>query len=158
MPHSPPSTPSSEVTFREARADDLAAILALLADDEIARARMPEHPGDLADAFAAIEASPLTTLWVGERDGAVVACAQLTLIPGLGRGGVWRALIEAVRVRGDLRGQGVGAQLIDFLLAQANARGASVAQLTSDARRADARRFYERLGFVASHVGFKRSI
>lgn len=158
MPVSPPSTAFSETRFRAARADDLAAILALLADDEIARARMPDRPGDLRAAFEAIESSPLNTLWVGERDGAVVACAQLTLIPGLGRGGVWRALIEAVRVRRDLRGEGVGAALLDFVLAQAKARGASVAQLTSDARRTDARRFYERHGFVASHLGFKRSL
>ena len=119
---------------------------------------MPDEPGDLAAAFEAIAASPLNSLWVGERDGVVVACAQLTLIPGLGRGGVWRALIEAVRVRRDLRGAGLGAALLDFVLAQAKARGASVAQLTSDARRADARRFYERLGFVASHLGFKRTL
>lgn len=157
MRRSPPSSPSSEtVRFRLAEAGDLAAVAALLADDDIARA--PAAAADLRPAFAAIMASPDNEFWVGERDGALVACAQLTLIPGLGRGGGWRAQIEAVRTARARRGEGIGAALIGVLLARARERGADLAQLTSDARRADARRFYERLGFVASHVGFKRRL
>jgi GNAT superfamily N-acetyltransferase len=90
------------------------------------------------------------------RDGAeVVGTLQLTFIPGLSRLGSTRALIEAVRVRSDQRGGGLGGRLIEWAIDTARERGAAMVQLTTDASRTDAHRFYERLGFVASHVGMK---
>ena len=83
---------------------------------------------------------------------------QLTVIPGLARVGASPLQIEAVRVRSDLRGQGIGATMIRWAVEQAPALGTTLVQLTSDAARTDAHRFYERLGFAASHVGFKRSV
>ncbi len=157
-----PCSASSDAVFRvrEARAADLPAILAMLVDDDLGRNR--EAPGeaaqDYARAFAAIAADANNTLLVGECDGAVVACLQLTLIPGLTRRGATRAQIEAVRVAASARGRGFGERLIAAALDHARARGARLAQLTSDARRPDAHRFYARLGFAASHVGFKREL
>jgi GNAT superfamily N-acetyltransferase len=84
--------------------------------------------------------------------------AQLTVIPGLGRRGATRSLIEAVRVHRSMRGAGLGTQLIEWAVAESRLLGASLVQLTSDASRTDAHRFYERLGFVNSHLGFKLSL
>ena len=145
-------------TFRRARADDLPAIVAMLADDTLGRTR--ESPGLPLDArylaaFAAIDADPNQMLVIAECEGAVVGCQQISFIPGLGRRGAWRALIEAVRVASGMRGQGLGQQLIEYAIAEAVRRGCSMVQLTTDRSRTDAHRFYERLGFVASHVGMK---
>jgi GNAT superfamily N-acetyltransferase len=109
-------------------------------------------------AFEEISADPNHALVVGEREGEVVACLQLTFIPGLSRGGMRRALVEAVRVRQDLRGQGVGEQLMQDAMARARTRGCGVIQLTTDKRRTAAHRFYARLGFEASHEGMKRAL
>ena len=87
--------------------------------------------------------------------GAVVATLQLTVIPGLARRGSLRGQIEAVRVHEDLRGRGLGEALMTWAIDEARRRGCTLVQLTSDKRREDARRFYERLGFTASHEGFK---
>ena len=102
-----------------------------------------------------IDADPHQYLAVAEVAGEVVGTLQLTFIPGLSRLGATRALIEAVRVRADQRGGGLGRQLAEWAIATARARGAALVQLTTDASRTDAHRFYERLGFVASHVGMK---
>lgn len=149
----------SELTLRRARADDLVDLLRLIADNDVARAR-----GDYATeatpatraAFDEIAASADHELWVGELDGRVAATAQLSFAPGLARNGMRRAIVESVHVRSDLRGRGVGRQLMDAMVRRARERGAGVIQLTSDRRRADAHRFYGRLGFEASHVGMKR--
>ncbi|WP_224242385.1 GNAT family N-acetyltransferase [Hyalangium gracile] len=149
------------VLFRTAVAKDLPTILALLADDAIARERkgyVVEPTPALAAAFDEIAADPNNELLVGEQEGEVVACLQLTYIPGLSRGGMRRALVEAVRVRGDLRGQGVGARLMDEAFARARARGCGLMQLTTDKRRPAAHRFYARLGFEATHEGMKRAL
>ena len=140
---------------REARATDLDAIVALLADDPLGATR--ERPGDpaYARAFAAIAERPGDCVLVAEADGAVIACLQLTLLPGLSRCGETRAQIEGVRVASAWRGRGVGEALIRRALDRARAAGATLAQLTSDRSRADARRFYERLGFEATHLGMK---
>ena len=87
--------------------------------------------------------------------GAVGGTLQLTFIPGLARRGGLRAQIEAVRVREDLRGGGVGHALFAWAIDEARRRGCVLVQLTSDKRRAEAHRFYGRLGFTASHDGFK---
>lgn len=149
----------SALTMRRATADDLAEIVAMLADDPLGAAR--EEPGDLTPyraAFERIAADPQQLLMVADRDGEVVGTLQLTLIPGLSRRGASRALIEAVRVRSTERGTGLGSRLIEWAVDEARRQGCAIVQLTSDATRTDAHRFYERLGFVASHVGFKRSL
>jgi GNAT superfamily N-acetyltransferase len=145
-------------TFRLATHDDLGAILALLADDDVARSRtgyQRELTPAVIAAFNAIDADPNNELWVGVLDGQVIATLQLTVIPGLSRGGLRRALIEAVRVRSDLRGQGVGDQLMRATIARARHHGCGLLQLTTDTRRTAAQRFYQRLGFEPSHVGMK---
>ena len=147
----------AEVTFRPATRDDLPAIMALLADDDIARARggydaLPEA------AFAQIDADPRNELLVADESGTIVGTCQLTFIPGLSRGGAERMTIEAVRVRSDRRGAGIGRRMMAYALQRARARGCAVAQLTTDKRRADAHRFYESLGFVASHEGMKLAL
>jgi GNAT superfamily N-acetyltransferase len=144
------------VIIREAVRDDLPAIIGLLADDVLGRARdftVVDHAYERA--FAAIEADPRNLLAVADDDGELVGCMQITYIPGLGRHGAERSLIEAVRVRSDRRGRGVGSQLTTWAIDQARSRGCGLVQLTSDKSRTDAHRFYARLGFVASHEGMK---
>ncbi len=116
-------------------------------------------------AFAAIDADPRNEVLVLVEDiddhgdgGRVVGCLQVTYIPGLGRGGAERALIEAVRVRADRRGSGLGRILMERTIGRARTRGCALVQLTSDKRREDAHRFYDGLGFARSHDGFKLAI
>ena len=149
------------VGFRVAVAADLPALLRLLVDDDLAQARggyTAQITPAVAAAFDEIERDPSNELWVGERDGEVIAMLQLTLIPGLSRGGMKRALVEAVRVRADLRGQGIGEALITHVEQRAKAAGCGLIQLTTDKQRLAAHRFYERLGFVASHLGMKKNL
>ncbi|MEQ1867628.1 MAG: GNAT family N-acetyltransferase, partial [Micropepsaceae bacterium] len=110
------------------------------------------------EAFDAMAADGRNELIVGERDGQIIACLQLVLTHGLSRQGQARATLEAVRVASDLRGQGIGKQIVTFAMERARAAGASIVQLTSDKSRVDAHRFYEQLGFKASHVGMKRDL
>ncbi len=138
---------------------DLPAILRLLADDQLGAAR--ENAADLAPyeaAFDAIDVDPSHLLVVGELAGEVVATFQLSYLPGLSRKGSWRSQIEAVRVSRGLRGQGVGALMIQWAIDQARERGCSLVQLTTDKSRTGAHRFYERLGFVASREGMKLTL
>jgi GNAT superfamily N-acetyltransferase len=143
---------------RRATAADLPAIVALLDDDVQSRGRedpsLPLDPRYLT-AFAEIDGNPDQLLVVAEQDGAVVGSMQLTFIPGIAFRGAWRMQIEAVRIAGAVRGQGLGAEMIAWAVDQARARGCEMVQLTSMATRTDAHRFYERLGFVKSHVGMK---
>jgi len=148
-----------EVTFRDARREDVGAIVAMLADDRLGAAR--ETPSNLEPYLAAYDdlvSSGLQQIVVAERDGEVVGTAQLTYMAGLSHQGMRRCEIEAVRVRADHRGGGVGGALIRRCIALALEHGAGMVQLTSNATRTDARRFYERLGFTASHIGFKLTI
>jgi GNAT superfamily N-acetyltransferase len=150
---------ASEVTYRKATLDDVSTIVALLMDDPLGAGR--EDPDDLAPyarAFAQIATDPHQVLAVAERDGVVVGTLQLTTIPGLSRRGTTRAQVEGVRVRADERGTGLGKQLIEWAVEEARRQGCALIQLTSDSSRAGAHRFYERLGFTASHVGFKREL
>ncbi|MFR9731344.1 N-acetyltransferase family protein [Saccharopolyspora sp. MS10] len=141
--------------LRRAVEADLPAIVDLLADDSLGRTR--ERPGDpgYAAAFAAIDADPNQLLAVAELDGAIVGTLQLTFIPGLSHAGATRAQLEAVRIRADRRGGGLGRELVEWAVRQARQRGARIVQLTSNASRQRAHRFYERLGFELSHVGMK---
>ncbi|WP_416430377.1 GNAT family N-acetyltransferase [Paenarthrobacter nicotinovorans] len=143
-------------SLRRARRGDLPRILALLADDQLGAVReSADDPAPYERAFDAIDADPAHLLVVGELDGEVVATFQVSYIPGLSRKGSWRSQIEAVRVSGELRGQGVGALMIQWAIDQARERGCSLVQLTTDKSRVAAHRFYERVGFVASHEGMK---
>jgi GNAT superfamily N-acetyltransferase len=142
--------------MRRATVDDIPAIIAMLADDHLGALReAPNDPDAYRPAFDRIDADPNQLLMVAEHQGRTVGTLQLTLIPGLSRQGATRAQIEAVRVHSDLRGSGMGAQLIEWAVAEARRQGCVLLQLTSDATRVDAHRFYERLGFTASHEGFK---
>ena len=148
--------------LRHAERADLLGILRLLADDQLGSGR--EDMSDLApyeEAFAAIDADPAHLLLVGElvpADGSgarLLATFQLSFLPGLSRRGSWRAQLEAVRVGSELRGQGVGAAMVEWAIDESRRRGCSLVQLTTDKSRRDAHRFYERLGFAASHEGMK---
>ena len=146
------------VTFRPARADNVPAIVALLSDDELGRQRETAEFARYHTAFAAMEREPNNLIVVGEAEGRVVACYQLTAITGLSLAATRRAQIEGIRVDASLRGQGVGAALMRDAEARARALGCGLLQLTTNAMRKDAYRFYERLGFTASHIGFKRGL
>lgn len=145
--------------FRKASSVDLPAIIALLSDDPLGATReVASETIDQAylDAFAAIEAdsNQLLVVAVDDCDG-VIGCLQLSFIPGLSRKGMWRGQIESVRIAAGHRGDGLGAAMIKWAVGQARNRGCGLVQLTSDKRRPDAIRFYEKLGFVASHEGLK---
>ena len=156
MPRSLPQPLAPGFEVRRAVLADVPAIVALIAADQIGATR---DGGDLAPyerAFAAIDADPAQLLVVvTDVSGAVAGTLQLTFIPGLARRGGLRAQIEAVRVREDLRGGGVGHALFAWAIDEARRRDCVLVQLTSDKRRAEAHRFYGRLGFTASHDGFK---
>jgi ribosomal protein S18 acetylase RimI-like enzyme len=151
----------SDTTIRPARREDVPAIVALLADDPLGQTReTPANPLPAAywQAFDDIAAQSGNHLLVAVRGGAVVGCLQLTIIPGLSRRGMKRGLIEAVRVAASCRGQGIGEDLVRHAIEISRAVGCGLVQLTSDNARTDAHRFYERLGFVASHVGMKLAL
>lgn len=141
--------------IRRAEAADVPAIVAMIADDPLGANR--ERPGDprYLAAFDEIAADPNQYLAVLDVDGAVAGTLQLTFTPGLSRLGMKRATIEAVRVHSGHRGSGFGQRLVEWAVAEARQRGCGLVQLTTDASRADAHRFYERLGFEASHIGMK---
>ncbi len=146
----------TDVRFRRASIEDIPAIVALLADDVLGASRETvDDPGPYRDAFAAIDGNTNQLLIVADDGGAVIGTAQVTFMATLSHRGMWRAEIEAVRVRSDQRGTGLGTRLIDWCIAQARERGCGMVQLTSNASRRDAHRFYEELGFTASHTGFK---
>jgi len=142
--------------IREAAEADIDAIARLLADDGLGRGR--EAPGDAvyARAFRAMSAQPGNVYLVAEEGGALVGCLQFTVIHGLSRKGASRAQIEGVRVHADHRGQGIGEALFEAAFERAAASGCTLVQLTTDRSRADALRFYERLGFEPTHWGMKR--
>ncbi|GAB2733984.1 GNAT family N-acetyltransferase [Streptomyces bullii] len=145
-----------DLEIRAAVADDVPAIVGMLADDPLGAQR--ESPDDLAPYLTALErlsADSNQHLVVAVRVGRVVGTLQLTIVPGLSRRGATRSIIEAVRIHADERGSGLGAQLIQWAIDESRRQGCRLVQLTSDATRIDAHRFYERLGFTASHVGFK---
>jgi GNAT superfamily N-acetyltransferase len=145
------------VIFRTATRSDLAAIIALLADEEtVLDPSAIDVDEAYAKAFEAIDADGRNEMMVlDEGDGTVLGCLQLTYIPGLGRHGAERALIEAVRIRADRRGAGLGRELLVRAIDRARGRGCTLVQLTSNKRRVEAHRFYGSLGFVRSHDGFK---
>ncbi|WP_380164003.1 GNAT family N-acetyltransferase [Jannaschia sp. R86511] len=147
------------VVLRRAVAEDVPTIVDLLAADELGANRdrivtEDDHRTYLA-AFHQIDADQAHLLLVATEDSHVVATMQLTFLPGLARRAALRAQIEAVRVRSDFRSRGLGSALLEWAIAEAGRRGCALVQLSSDKSRAQAHRFYERFGFVASHEGFK---
>lgn len=157
-------TRTGERTLRLAGRADLRGLVALLTDDAVAAGR-----GDIADdgdlptyeaALREIEGDPSNAVLVVEdHAGALAATMQLTRLPGLSRRATPRLQIEAVRVRADLRSSGTGGAMMSWVTdVAAPALGCGLVQLTSDSARADAHRFYERLGFIPSHTGFKKSV
>ncbi|MEU2108192.1 GNAT family N-acetyltransferase [Streptomyces sp. NPDC019507] len=147
----------SDLQIRPASPSDIPAIVAMLADDPLGAQRESlDDPTPYLAAFSRLADDPNQHLVVAERDGRTVGTLQLTIIPGLSRRGATRSIIEAVRIHADERGSGLGTQLIEWAVEESRRHDCRLVQLTSDASRTDAHRFYERLGFEASHVGFKR--
>ncbi|MEC3973817.1 GNAT family N-acetyltransferase [Amycolatopsis sp. H20-H5] len=131
----------------------------MLVDDQLGATRdSADDLGPYLKAFEDIEADPNQLLMVADEAGETVGTLQLTFIPGLSRRGALRCLVEAVRVRADHRGSGLGGELMHWSIEESRRRGCALVQLTSDASRVDAHRFYERLGFAASHTGFKLAL
>ncbi|TIS59169.1 MAG: GNAT family N-acetyltransferase [Mesorhizobium sp.] len=148
----------SEIKFRRAQETDLPAIIAMLADDPLGRNR--EHARapiaeSYRDAFAAVDADPNQILAVMTEDGRVIGTLQISFLVGLSRQGAMRGQIEAVRVAADRQRAGLGQRLLAWAIDECRLRGCKVVQLTTDKSRLDAHRFYDRLGFKASHIGYK---
>ncbi|MFF4447370.1 GNAT family N-acetyltransferase [Streptomyces sp. NPDC001502] len=149
-------TDTPELMIRPATEADVPAIVAMLADDPLGATR--ESPDDLTPYLAALKRltnDPNQHLVVAVRADRVVGTLQLTIVPGLSRKGATRSIIEGVRVHADERGGGLGTRFIEWAVEKSRAENCALVQLTSDVTRTDAHRFYERLGFTASHVGFK---
>ena len=152
---------ASTVRVRRAERPDVPAIVRLLADDVLGATR--ELVGEpLAavywDAFDAMSRQPGNEYLVAELDGEIVGCLQLTIIAGISRAGLTRAQLEGVRVSAAHRGHKIGEQLVRAAVERAREHGCRLVQLTTDRSRVDAQRFYDRLGFVASHVGMKLTL
>jgi len=146
------------IVFRPAEHRDLGTLVAMLADDALGATRedasLPLHQGYEA-AFAAVQADPNNELIVLAQAEQLVAMMQLSFIPYLSYKGSWRCMIESVRVRTDCRGQGLGEHTMRWAMERARQRDCHLLQLTSDKQRPKALEFYQRLGFVATHEGFK---
>ncbi len=151
----------SALLFRRATEADLPEIIALLADDILGKQReVLTSPPDAryVAAFRAIDSDPNQQQVVATLDNAVVGTLQLTFIPGLARTGAWRGQIEGVRVDAKHRSDGVGRQMFHWAIEQCRHKGCHLVQLTTDRERPDAHRFYESLGFTASHLGYKLTL
>lgn len=147
---------AKSVSIRRARRDDVAAIVAMLADDHLGRARERVEdplPASYYEAFERIMRDSNLQLAVAESEGRVVGCLQLAILPGLSSQGGSRGLLEDVRVATDCRSRGIGEQLVQWAIAEAKARGCNLVELLTHQTRVDAQRFYKRLGFASSHVG-----
>ena len=156
MPESEPT-----VRIRAATRDDVPAIVRMLADDPLGSTReryADPLPDEYWAAWDAIERDPNQVLIVAEVEGETAGVLQLTLIPGLTRLGAWRAQVEGVRIDRARRRAGLGEIMFRWAIEEAGRRGCRLIQLTTDKQRPDAYRFYERLGFVATHEGMKREL
>jgi len=156
--------PDPDITFRPALREDTPAMVALILQGDAAHPLSPEdaaaeaaHPDYLA-AFDTVAASPDVEMFVAERDGAVIGTIKVVLVPGLAGRGRLRARFESVHVAPELRGKGIGAAMIAFAEDIARGRGAASIELTSNANREAAHRFYRRLGYAQSHAGFRKTL
>jgi GNAT superfamily N-acetyltransferase len=149
------------IVFRTALLADVPAIVALLADDELGSQRenigMPLDPR-YVDAFQAIEADANQRLVVVADGDEIIGTLQLSFIPGIARMGSWRGQIEAVRIAAHRRDSGLGQKMFEWAISECRSRGCNLVQLTTDKSRTDAHRFYEKLGFKASHEGYKLAL
>jgi len=149
-------TETFPITIRGARRDDVGAIVAMLADDHLGRARERVEqplPASYYHAFDEIDRAPNIQLMVAEEAGRVVGCLQFCILPGLSSQGASRALVEDVRVAADCRSRGIGEQLLQWAIAEAREQRAALIELLTHQSRVDAQRFYQRLGFERSHAG-----
>ena len=151
----------NQLIFRPAIESDLVGIVAMLADDALGRERedssIPLNQMYF-DSFAAIDRDPNQILAVVEENGDLIGCLQITFITGLSRLGMWRGKIESVRIAAGHRGEGLGRKMFDWVINECRSRGCGLVQLTTDKSRADACKFYESLGFKASHEGMKLTL
>lgn len=147
-----------KVDFRPARREEVPAVASLLADDMLGQHREKADIEPYLAGFDAMQAQDGNQLVVGVLEGRVVACYQILVIQGLSGGAAPRALIESVRVASDLRGAGIGARLMADAELRARQAGCRLMQLTTNSSRVDAHRFYDRLGFTASHIGYKKAL
>ena len=145
--------------FRKATKQDVPQIVSMLAQDPLGKLRedfQDPLPAAYYQAFENINQDPNQELIVIEDEGLeIIGTLQLSFIQYLTYQGGIRAQIEAVRIRSDQRGKGIGEQLFQWAIERAQQRGAHLLQLTTDKKRPDALRFYEKLGFKASHEGMK---
>jgi GNAT superfamily N-acetyltransferase len=144
--------------YREAQLQDLSSLIHMLADDELGQTReddsIPPNQNYI-DAFKSISCDPNNELIVVQDEGHIVGMLQLTFIPYLSHIGSWRCLIESVRIHSAYRGKGLGTEFFQWAIERAKDKNCRMLQLTSDKQRISALRFYENLGFKASHEGFK---
>ncbi len=147
-----------ELKYRSAELEDLESLVALLSNDPLGSKRedasIPLNSAYL-EAFEAITRDSNNELLVVELENSLVGMLQITFIPYLTHIGSWRCLIEGVRIHSDYRGRGFGEKMFEYAIEQAKNKGCTIVQLTSDKQRPDAIRFYEKLGFKATHEGFK---
>jgi len=149
---------TSEIKFRSAKESDLSAIIHMLADDHLGTAResIETFPGDsYHQAFNAIDKDPNHELIVAELNGEIIGTLHLMFLPSISFKGGLRSQVESVRVKQNYQSQGIGSKMMHYAIERAKARGAHLMQLTTHESRTDAHRFYERLGFKASHLGMK---
>ena len=146
------------IRFRPAEEADVPAVVALLLDDVLGATREVGADAAYLAAFHRMQAEGANHLIVGELEGRIVATYQITFISGLSLRATRRAQVESVRVASGLRGQGAGAEMMRDAEARARAAGCGLMQLTTNRTRPDAHRFYERLGFTPSHIGYKRDL
>jgi ribosomal protein S18 acetylase RimI-like enzyme len=155
------NAPDPGVTIRLGRREDVPAVVRLLADDVLGASReraeepLPDEYWSAFDAMAAQGGNELLVATIGDE---IVGCLQLTIIPGLSRTGLKRAQLDGVRVHAERRGAQIGERLIRAAVERAREAGCGMVQLTTDATRTSAQQFYERLGFVPSHIGMKLSL
>jgi GNAT superfamily N-acetyltransferase len=153
-----PAGQDTKISFRDARRDDLPAIIGLLADDPMGSKResVADNPApEYIAAFDAINSDPNNRLVIATQGEGIVGCLQLTFIPGLSRSGATRGQIESVRIASNLRGRGLGYRFFEWAIEECRKFGCDMVQLTTDKSRQDAHRFYHRLGFQTTHDGMK---
>jgi len=150
-----------DLIFRRATDADVPAIIRLLADDMLGSSREAtgaESYPQYLDAFRVIDADANQFLLVVDDGTGIVGTLQLTFIAGLARGGLKRGLVEAVRVACDRRGEKIGEAMFAWVLEKCRREGCGIVQLTTDKARSEAHRFYDRLGFEPSHIGYKMTL